>query len=200
MSKLNLLKTENLGQLGEYLNGNTLNAKISEIALTLVAVTTVVGVAVVAVGIGNAVQLFDTRRATKKYSQKQRLSAFYNLYRQKLIYDKNGQICLTNKGEGKLFRFYLNNLSIPKPKQWDKRWRMVLFDIPAEKRKTRDALRFTLHKLGFVQFQKSAWLYPFPCEKEINFIIDYFNINKHVEILTITSITNESKFKKLFKL
>jgi len=41
-------------------------------------------------------------------------------------------------------------------------------------------LRFHLKNLNFFQFQKSAWICPYPCEDEIIFIADFFGVGKYV--------------------
>jgi DNA-binding transcriptional regulator PaaX len=38
-----------------------------------------------------------------------------------------------------------------------------MFDVPERRRKVRDTLRFLLRNAGFVRFQDSAWVYPYPC-------------------------------------
>ena len=42
-----------------------------------------------------------------------------------------------------------------------------------------------LKDLGFIQFQKSVWIYPYPCEEEILFVADFYGVRKHVEILQV---------------
>ena len=75
-----------------------------------------------------------------------------------------------------------------------------MFDIPMKFTKGREALRYHLKTLGFFQFQKSAWIYPYPCEDEIIFITDFFGIGKYVEILTVENILRDEKIKKHFSL
>src|SRR3989338_1016131 len=91
-------------------------------------------------------------------------------------------------------------MCINTPKKWDGKWRLVMFDIPMRFTKGREALRYHLKNLGFLQFQKSAWIHPFPCEDEILFIADFFGIGKHVEILTVENLLNDEKLKKHFRL
>lgn len=200
MSKLNLIKTENLSKLGEYLETNTVGSKISEIALTLIALGIASGVAILAIGLGNAIQIFDTKEYGRKYSKKQRVSVLNSLHKQRLITNSNGKISLTNKGDDALLRFRLRHLKIKKPNKWDGHWRVIIFDIPTKNKKSRDALRFALKRLGFIQFQKSVWINPFPCQNEINFIAEYFKVSKYIELMVVKSITSETKFKKAFHL
>lgn len=42
--------------------------------------------------------------------------------------------------------------------KWDGKWRIVIFDIPEEKRVIRNLFRRNLKKWGFKQLQKSVWI------------------------------------------
>jgi DNA-binding transcriptional regulator PaaX len=46
-------------------------------------------------------------------------------------------------------------------KPWDKYWRLVIYDVPENKRHLRDKLRSQIYDLGFRQLQRSVWLSPF---------------------------------------
>jgi len=43
-------------------------------------------------------------------------------------------------------------------KQWDKKWRIVIYDIPEDKRGVRDLFRRRLKEWGFKLWQKSTWI------------------------------------------
>ena len=60
-----------------------------------------------------------------------------------------------------------------------------MFDIPESEKFAREALREKLKNLGFAQFQKSIWIYPYPCENEIDFVTEFFSIAKHVNLITV---------------
>lgn len=114
--------------------------------------------------------------------------------------DGTVSIILTADGKSHSLRYSLDNLEIPVPSHWDKKWRLVLFDIPEKKRKGRDALRLKLRELGFYEWQKSAFIYPYPCEKEINFVVEVFDIRSYVRYAELSSLTNEAELKIKFKL
>jgi DNA-binding transcriptional regulator PaaX len=96
-------------------------------------------------------------------------------------------------------RYQFNNLIIKRPQRWDKKWRIVLFDIPEEKRKIRDALRKKLKNLGFLEFQKSVFIFPYPCSNEINFVVNFFDIHNYVYYLE-APISSDFDFREYFKL
>lgn len=52
-------------------------------------------------------------------------------------------------------------------KPWDKKWRILVFDIPEEIRWRRDVFRRKLKELGFGMYQQSVWISPHPFEDDI---------------------------------
>lgn len=73
---------------------------------------------------------------------------------------KNEQIYLrlTSKGEKKIKRDF--PLLTFQRKKWDKRWRVVFYDIAEVSRKVRNMLREKLRELGFRMVQRSVWISP----------------------------------------
>ena len=107
---------------------------------------------------------------------------------------------LTEKGRRKVKEVQFANLQIPKQKKWDGIWRIVMFDIPKFKNKARDALRQKLKSLGFAQFQESAWVFPYPCNQEIEFIVELFEVYPYVQIIEAVKVQNDLKLRKHFHL
>ena len=192
-------------RLKDFLDSDTREAKIANVALCVLALASIPVLVIGAGAIGNAVQVFKMFRGSSKYSKKQIQSAVDSIKNQKLIEyicDKNGKtiVKITKKGRVKLRAFTIDLIEIKKPKKWDGKWRLVMFDIPIRFTKGREALRYHLKDLNFFQFQKSAWVYPYPCEDEIIFIADFFGVGKYVEVLTVEDILRNEKLKKNFHL
>lgn len=129
----------------------------------------------------------------------------HEFYRDRLIdwrQEKDGfaTIVLTERGRKHALRYKIDDLKINIPIHWDGRWRIVLFDIPEKRKKAREAFRTKLQELGFYQFQKSAWVFPFHCKDEIDFLIEIFEIRPHVQYLEVVSMTNDAKLKLDFGL
>ena len=118
----------------------------------------------------------------------------------KIIKDNNGieKVNLTNRGQARLLKYNYHNLVIKRAKRWDKKWRIVIFDIPETKRKVRDALRSKLKKFGFLELQKSIFIYPFSCRDEINFVINFWGISDNVYYLEST-ISGDNKLRRYFR-
>ncbi|MBU2540092.1 hypothetical protein KJ786_02950 [Patescibacteria group bacterium] len=140
----------------------------------------------------------------KKINQKELKREISDLYRFKFIEKnkkENGliEILLTKKGELKALNYQLDNLKNKKGK-WDGKWRIVAFDIPEKYKRGRDALRQKLKKIGFCKLQKSIFITPYECKKEIGLLVKFFNLNKYVRFGILESIDNENYFEKVFKL
>jgi len=141
----------------------------------------------------------------KKIDERKIAKALERLKRNKVIIlsEKYGKfkVELTEKGERITKEIQLEDMKIEKPDGWDEKWRIIIFDIPEKyKRRARDALREKLQKTGFYQLQKSVWVHPYPCEKEIHFLCEFFDITSYVNIITANNIYNDIKLRKYFKL
>lgn len=111
--------------------------------------------------------------------------------------DGTKYVNLTPKGKGRADKFSLDELAIKKPKHWDKKWRIVIFDIPEDRKSLRDALRRRLKILGFAEFQKSVFAFPYHCEDEINILINFFGLHEHVRYLEST-LSYDSDLRNVF--
>jgi len=107
---------------------------------------------------------------------------------------------LIDDGIKKAYYYQLENLKIIKSEKWDGLWRVVMFDIPEDKKLARDVLRKKLKDLGFVQIQKSVFVFPYPCEKEINLIRQTYGISPYVTFMLVKEIDIQKKLLKLFSL
>ncbi len=187
----------------EFLLNNN-KALLSQTILAVIAISVVPFVAMSAVALGNGVQILSMFNK-RGYSKRQIYKSINNLHCHRMIEfveSKGGvtTVRITKKGESRLRSFSLELLEINKPKKWDGKWRMVMFDLPVRYSKVRDALRFQLKKLGFVQFQKSVWVYPYPCLDEILYVSDYYKVGKYVEVMTVEEVNNDKKLRKVFNL
>ena len=129
--------------------------------------------------------------------------ALYKLKKRKQVKikvkGKRTIINLTERGRKRKLEYEYENIKIPEPKTWDKRWRLLMFDIPNEARLTRDNFRLKLRSIGFIPFQKSVWIYPYPCEDEIDFITEYLKIGKYLTLLTV-QIKDDAPLREKFGL
>jgi len=141
-----------------------------------------------------------------KYKIKQiRASAYYLKKRGLIEYikDENGVITvkITNNGKKYLKKFDIDNMILNKPNKWDGKWRLVMFDIPEKAKKAREALRYKLKELDFLRLQDSVWVTPYPCDDEIRFLREIFNIPFNVDVVVTDDLKHhEIRLKKHFEL
>lgn len=139
------------------------------------------------------IRLMQQRESYEEYRKIWR--SFQNLRQQqalKFVQEKDGCMVykLTKKGEKKVKKLIFDELVVPKPKAWDKKWRLVIFDIPESRRKERVAFRKKLKEIGFYQCKKSVWIHPFPCLEEIEFLIAKLYIKPFVKLFTVDEMTD----------
>jgi len=149
--------------------------------------------------------LINKKHSKSSYDKNMVAKAFERLKRNRIIILKEADgkftVELTDKGRRKVEQIKFDDMAIKIPRAWDKKWRIVIFDIPEKQHKrARNALREKLQKLGFYQLQKSVWAIPYPCEKEIQFLCELFSINRFVNIITADKIYNDIILRKYFDL
>lgn len=82
--------------------------------------------------------------------------------------------------------------------KWDKSFRLVMFDVPEEKKSTRNVIRRKLLDMGFVQMQKSVFVYPFDCKKDIDALCYFSNSSKFIKYLVIKITEGEEELIEQF--
>lgn len=107
------------------------------------------------------------------------------------------QLQLTVKGIHRVQRAQIEAISVQSQEPWDKRWRMVLFDIPARKAESRYILTSQLKRLGFIMVQRSMWVHPYPCFNEVAQLVQYANLQPFVTMAEISRIDDSSQ-RRLF--
>jgi CRISPR-associated endonuclease Cas2 len=139
---------------------------------------------------------YDPARRQKEIVKRAR----ENLVRKGLLMYKNGFLELTVKGQEELKKMELKDWKLEKPKKWDGRWRMLIFDIPEKQRNVRDKVRKTLLSIGFIKVQQSVWIYPYDCEDLVTLLKADFKIGKDLLYLIVDSMENDKSFRKFFGL
>ena len=111
-------------------------------------------------------------------------------------------VILEEKGKQKVAQYSLAKIMEYKRRQkkWNGKWYMVFFDIPESQRNKRDYLRKFLRNVGFYQFQKSVYIFPFECEQEIEYIRNIVESAKYTKYIIADKIEDEDKIRKFFNL
>lgn len=151
-------------------------------------------------------QILKEMKKEWDWIEKQSLKrAIKSLYESKLIKEKENHdgtitLVLTDKGKEKALTYNLDKMKIEKPEQWDKKWRIALFDVPEKARKIRDAFRHHLKQLNFYEFQKSVFIHPYDCKDEIDYLIEFYDARRFIRFIVAEQIDNELHLKAHFGL
>ncbi|KKW39264.1 MAG: hypothetical protein A2940_00910 [Candidatus Wildermuthbacteria bacterium RIFCSPLOWO2_01_FULL_48_29] len=176
----------------------------SEIVKDILNVLLVSGVIVLAATSPYAgIVLWKSFQKKKQYAKRMFSNTFHGMKHRGLIAaERRGhevRIVLTSKGKEAAAALQITQLAIKKQKKWDGFWRIVCFDISELRRFERNAFRGMLKQLGFVHLQKSVWIQPFPCIKEIEAIRGFFNLTeREVRLIETRSIGSDDFLGKKF--
>lgn len=144
---------------------------------------------------------FKQKRKEAQFKYQAR-TALGRLERQGLIYFefRNGKQYARPTREGEKLLALSGRYAAQQSKRWDKRWRIILFDIPERRRKVRDALRRFMTDYGFVRLQDSAWVYPHDCEDIVELAKAHFRLGTSVLYMIVENIDDDVHLRKHFSL
>lgn len=178
--------------------------------LTLVGVGAVLGLSLLSPSAALLAKPFLDEKRRRENEEWKHYNPYYlrrtieRLKKQKYveIEERNGEqvITLTKNGKKRILKYALDSLVIDKPKHWDSRWRLVLYDVDSKKKHLRDIFRGTLRSLGFYQLQESVWLYPYPCEEQTSFLREYYDVGSEVIYVVATKLEDDSPYRTYFGL
>ena len=176
---------------------------IEEIILSLVSIAGLLTFAVVA---PNAVQILDKLGVLKKLSSRK---SSVTRTRSRLIQEglvtievtnKGKFLRITEKGKKRLDHWRLSKYKFHIPKKWDKKYRVVIFDVKEGRKSTRDKIRRTLQNVGFYRLQDSVWVLPYDCEDFVALLKADSKIGKDVQYMIVDSIENDRALRDFFAL
>ncbi|MCK5084078.1 MAG: hypothetical protein KAQ64_00290 [Candidatus Pacebacteria bacterium] len=135
--------------------------------------------------------LYELKNQYRKKQTKQQFTQLvYHLKKNGYIKIKNLEqnegILLTKKGAEKVLKARLKIKD--NKKRPDKKWQMIIFDIPEEKRYLRNLLREKLILLKYKMLQQSIWICPYDVQKETEFILRKHSIDSYVKLFLIEEI------------
>ncbi len=121
------------------------------------------------------------------------------LIRQGLLKPTQKGLRITSKGSLAL-TYHEMSYSAGKPRRWDERWRVLIFDVPEYRKGVRDKIRRTLMHIGFVRLQDSVWAYPYDCEDFIMLLKADFKIGRDVLYMIADELEGDGALRKAFGL
>ena len=78
--------------------------------------------------------------------------------------DNQEYVKITERGKTKLDTIRLLGEDALVPATWDGNWRIIILDMPEERKSEREALRYLLKKANFVCMKNTVWVSPYPYE------------------------------------
>lgn len=163
------------------------------------------GVVVVAATIPNAARLLTYFPGYKKGARfnYQTKSALGRLAEKGLVtfIEEDGKryARITEKGE-RLLQMETERITIAKKRKWDRKWRVVIFDIPERRRSVRVRLKRFMEEYGFARLQDSVWIYPYDCEDLIALAKVDFRIGADVLYMIVERLERDTYMREHFNL
>ena len=172
-------------------------ANIERILLQSIATTGLLAVALVA---PNVIGAMEKLGFTPKQRQGEYIAAARRrLKRQGLLAEEDGFLRLSNAGARRLAHL-VPQMLLHKPKRWDGKWRVLIFDIPERRRSSRDMIRMHLRSSGFIRAQDSVWIYPYPCEEFVVLLKAECRVGKDMLYMIVDSLEGDAAFRTKFGL
>ena len=176
--------------------------KLQDALVTMLYTATAFTLAIAAPNTVQLLKNIDSNMAKKRHPTK-RISQAVSRLRSRGLVEKgeNGRTHLTEAGKRHAEKLYAKErFSIPIPKRWDHRWRVVIFDVWERRRPVRDQLRRLLMKIGFVKVQNSVWAYPYDCEEVLAFVKADLRLGKGMLYLVAEGIEGDTWLLRHFGL
>ena len=187
-----------MSKLEEKSKKRTRRANIKKIILGTVAVAGILSVGAVA---PNVLTALDKMGMLPGKRQKEIIRvARERLVKQGLLVYEGTKLRLTHKGEKVLSALELRNYEIQKPRRWDYKWRVLIFDIPESRKSLRDKVRQTPQTVGFLRLQDSVWVDPYDCEELIVLLKADFKIGKDLLYMIVESLEYDVAHRRHFNL
>lgn len=189
----------------EYESKNrTRRVRVEQIVLGTLMTTGVIGMAVLAPNALKLLKHVDLGWASKRDPRQRLYESVSRLKHKGLVefrFEKGiKRLRLTKKGEQKANSIWQGGFQIKKPRRWDGKWRLVIFDIPERRRPIRDKIRSLVSNLGFLHLQDSVWVYPYDCEELITLLKTDLKIGRAVLYVIADAIEFDIPIRKYFGL
>ncbi|KKS32446.1 MAG: Transcriptional regulator, PaaX family [Candidatus Amesbacteria bacterium GW2011_GWA2_42_12] len=109
------------------------------------------------------------------------------------------EVRISDKGRTEVLKYKLEEMIINIPQKWDGKWRVVVFDVQEIERSKRDMFRDYLVKIGFKPLQRSVFVCPYPCGKEIAFLREVVGVPHGVKFMVVEKMDNDEDLQMLFE-
>ncbi|MDP2655899.1 MAG: hypothetical protein Q8P17_05345 [bacterium] len=172
---------------------------LQHVILASVAAAGIIGVGLLApnvIGTMAKLGIIPNRR------QKEYVSSSASKMVKKGLMKFNGKFYeLTGAGKEKLRIWELKNFKLDIPKKWDRKWRLVIYDISEKKKgKIRRQIFDLFKNAGLYPLQDSIWVFPYDCEDIIALLKTDFGVGKEILYIIAEEIENDKYLRQFFGL
>lgn len=127
-------------------------------------------------------------------------SAASRLANKGLVKFEDGHYSPTSRGRDVLSTWEMSRYQIKLPRKWDKKWRVIIFDIPEKKKAIRERAREILLAAGFQRLQDSVWVFPYDCEDIIGLMKTDLGIGKNLLYMIVDQLEDDRFLRMDFDL
>jgi len=187
-----------MGKLEEKSRKRTKRKHLQKIILSTIAGASILGVGLLA---PNVIGAMAKLGILPNKREKEYVNSSASKMVKKGLLKYNGKFYeLTSLGKERLRRWEFTNFRLHKPRKWDKKWRLIIFDIPDKKRRIRDQIRHLFRSAGLYLLQESVWVYPYDCEDIITLLKTDFGVGKNLLYLIVEELENDRHLRDEFDL
>ena len=165
-----------------------------EIAMAILAGVGIAGLVVVG-AMAPGIFEISPRNYQRRFSTKAVDQSVENLKRKGLLKLVRGQsgwrLALTERGQTELFAYEMQQKMLKRPRQWDGKWHLLIFDIEESKKRVREQVRRMLMAFGFYRLQDSVWVHPYECEEILELLRTKYRVRYEALYIRAEKIAND---------
>src|SRR3990167_6065326 len=187
-----------MGKLEEKSRKRTRKKNLQKIILKTVTTAGILGIGLLApnvIGAMGKLGLLPNRR------QKEYVSSSASKMVKKGLLKYNGKFYeLTPLGQERMRRWAFADFKLNRPKRWDGKWRVIIFDIPEKKKSVREYVRTLFTQAGLRWLQDSVWVYPYDCEDILTLLKTDLGVGKDILYLIVEEMESDKYLREEFGL
>lgn len=100
---------------------------------------------------------------------------------------------LTREGKKKVHSLKLDSETTLVNTSWDGYWRIIILDLPENRKKEREALRYLLKKANFICIKNTVWISPHPYEYLFTNIKKDLSLSTELMIIVTNKLDPETQ-------
>lgn len=154
------------------------------------------------IGLQKPLDVFYSHLDEREKAREIRRIVYYMKDRGYLAGEYEFGLQITDKAKDILKKREIELLTITPQKVWDKKWRIICYDIPVSHSAARRALQEKLRSYGYFHLQGSVLITPFPCLDDIKTITAAYDVADYVTYFEAINLMNEKvmirRFQKRF--